>query len=67
MHPAIEMETMMKTAKAAPAERSQPNTDSLRDRYGEIGISAVAAAARFTPAPKPATADQPRRQVVAMD
>lgn len=74
MHPATEMETTMKTAKAAQtADRSSTRPVPLQERYGEIGISAVAAAARFNPAPRPAqasepaSAGQPWRQVVAMD
>lgn len=65
MHPAPEMETTMKTAKAAPADRSKP--DPLADHYGKIGISAVAAAATFSPARKPAAVDKPQRPIVTMD
>jgi hypothetical protein len=62
------METMMKTAPAAPNASSKPKRDPLAERYGEIGISAVAAAAPFIEAPKPATPPKgPWRDVVAMD
>lgn len=57
----------MKTATAAPNALPTPKRDALAERYGEIGISAVAAAAPFIPARKPAPAPQPRRDVVAMD
>lgn len=57
----------MKTATAAPDANPRPKRDALAERYGEIGIPAVAAAAPFIPARKPAPVPQPRRQIVAMD
>lgn len=58
----------MKTATAAPPAHPSPKPDPLADRYGKIGISAVAAAAPFIPARKPAEPDKgSRRDVVAMD
>lgn len=43
----------MKTATAAPNARNEAPSVKLVDRYGEIGISAVAAAAPFTKVRKP--------------
>ena len=58
----------MKTATAATNVHPKPKRDPLAERYGEIGISAVAAAAPFTEARKPAaTFMGPRREIVAMD
>lgn len=57
----------MKTATAAPNVETKPVHDTLVDRYGAIGISAVAAAAPFTRAPKP-SADRPTaRYPLSMD
>lgn len=58
----------MKTAKAAPNVQTKPKRDALADRYGRIGISAVAAAAPFIPARKAAEPPKaPRPRIVAMD
>jgi len=57
----------MKTAPAAPEPRSNPSGDRLADRYGEIGISAVAAAAPFTRVRKPSGEARPVRYPLSMD
>ena len=53
----------MKTATAAPLALPKPASEPLEDRYRTIGISAVAAAAPFIkarkPAPGPRTGDYP--------
>ncbi|WP_181313812.1 hypothetical protein [Phreatobacter cathodiphilus] len=53
----------MKTATAAPIALPKPASEPLEDRYRTIGISAVAAAAPFIkarkPAPAPRTGDYP--------
>ncbi len=57
----------MKTANAAPKTPSKPKRDALADRYGAIGISAVAAAAPFIPARKATEAERLRYQIVTTD
>jgi len=57
----------MKTATAAPNTETKPIRDTLVDRYGAIGISAVAAAAPFTRARKPAAALSTARYPLSMD
>jgi hypothetical protein len=61
------MEMIMKTANAAPKTPSKPKRDALADRYGAIGISAVAAAAPFIPARKATEAERLRYQIVTTD
>jgi hypothetical protein len=61
------METMMKTATAAPNAETKPVRDALVERYGAIGISAVAAAAPFTRARKPSADRSTARYPLSMD
>lgn len=57
----------MKTATAAPNTETKPIRDALVDRYGAIGISAVAAAAPFTRARKPSAVLSTVRYPLSMD
>jgi len=61
------METMMKTATAAPNAETKPSRDVLVDRYRAIGISAVAAAVPFTRARKPSADLSTARHPLSMD
>jgi hypothetical protein len=61
------METMMKTAMAAPNVTPRPAREPLEDRYRTIGISAVAAAAPFIKARKPAAGPRTDRYPPSMD
>lgn len=57
----------MKTATAAPNAETKPVRDALVERYGAIGISAVAAAAPFTRARKPSADRSTARYPLSMD
>ncbi len=57
----------MKTAMAAPNATPRPAREPLEDRYRTIGISAVAAAAPFIKARKPAAGPRTDRYPPSMD